>query len=252
MAWIEYHEQLRDHWKVQRLADIMGVEYTTALGCISCLWCWCVAYAKDGDVSKFNDAELQHAARTSNQMFTIDALHRCELMSDDGQLHDWHKHGLKFLVSAVLRTKKYRKRLRNRDVTVTPTLPNLTQPNLTIPKKTEGVADFMVFWNRYPKHIGKSTALKSWQKLNPDKPLLDQILNAIDLQKKTEGWLKEGGQFIPHPTTWLNQRRWEDEIGAIKKSNHTGMDRAFQSDHARNEMGDLPCVFRGMDKTKTL
>ena len=28
---------------------------------------------------------------------------------------------------------------------------------------------------------------------------------------------KDGGQFVPHPTTWLNQRRWEDEVDTIPK-----------------------------------
>jgi hypothetical protein len=29
-------------------------------------------------------------------------------------------------------------------------------------------------------------------------------------------WTKDGGQFIPHPATWLNQKRWEDEPMAIQ------------------------------------
>jgi DNA replication protein DnaC len=33
----------------------------------------------------------------------------------------------------------------------------------------------------------------------------------LEKQKVSTEWLKDGGQFIPHPATWLNGRRWEDE-----------------------------------------
>jgi len=34
----------------------------------------------------------------------------------------------------------------------------------------------------------------------------------VNAQKATEQWRKDNGQFIPHPQTWLNQRRWEDDV----------------------------------------
>ena len=30
-------------------------------------------------------------------------------------------------------------------------------------------------------------------------------------------WLKEGGRYIPHPTTWLNRGGWEDELPAVRQ-----------------------------------
>ena len=38
------------------------------------------------------------------------------------------------------------------------------------------------------------------------------ILDAIERFKNSKGWLKDNGQFIPHPTTFINQERWKDEI----------------------------------------
>ena len=37
-------------------------------------------------------------------------------------------------------------------------------------------------------------------------------MNAIEQQKESAQWSKDNGQFIPHPTTWLNGKRWEDEV----------------------------------------
>jgi len=55
-------------------------------------------------------------------------------------------------------------------------------------------------------------ALKAWKKLKPDLELLQTILGAVDAQARSPGWLKDGGQFIPLPATWLNGRRWDDEM----------------------------------------
>lgn len=70
---------------------------------------------------------------------------------------------------------------------------------------------FMEFYEAYPKKVSKQTALRAWFKLKPDEALVLQILLDIEKRKKTEAWQKEGGQFVPYPATYLNQRRWEDE-----------------------------------------
>jgi hypothetical protein len=38
------------------------------------------------------------------------------------------------------------------------------------------------------------------------------ILEKIEVYKQTSQWKKDNGEFIPHPATWLNQERWNDEI----------------------------------------
>lgn len=67
---------------------------------------------------------------------------------------------------------------------------------------------FNEFWQAYPRKVGKGAAEKAWAKANPD---LQAVLTALAWQTKQDGWTKDGGAFIPHPGTYLNQRRWEDE-----------------------------------------
>jgi len=86
----------------------------------------------------------------------------------------------------------------------------------TINKKQELGKSFNLFWEEYPKKVNKVTALKSFEKLNPDKHLLDVIIKGIAFFKETKEWKKDDGQFIPYPTTWLNNKRWEDEITKTK------------------------------------
>lgn len=75
--------------------------------------------------------------------------------------------------------------------------------------------DFNTFYTAYPKHKAKDKAKHGFLKLNKD--LLPTILKAIVEQKKTDQWRKDNGQFIPLPSTWINQKRWEDEINSSEK-----------------------------------
>lgn len=70
--------------------------------------------------------------------------------------------------------------------------------------------EFLQFWESYPRHENKKKARELFLKTNPED--LQKILAALVVQKKSESWRKDGGKYIPHPTTWLNGRRWEDEV----------------------------------------
>ena len=73
---------------------------------------------------------------------------------------------------------------------------------------------FDEFWSAYPRKEAKAKAKAVFEKIKPDEELLRKMLDAIEKWKKTGQWQEEGGRFIPHPSTWLNQKRWEDEVPA--------------------------------------
>ena len=79
--------------------------------------------------------------------------------------------------------------------------------------KKDPTLGFDLFWIAYPNKKGKGQALKAWSKISPDKKLLQSMLSALDAQKQSDSWVKDEGRFIPHPATWLNGMRWEDEVG---------------------------------------
>ena len=76
---------------------------------------------------------------------------------------------------------------------------------------------FDKFWEAYPNKKDKQKAMKAWAKHQPD---IVNVLKALVVQKGSEQWKKDNGQYIPLPTTWLNGARWEDEV-ASKKINST-------------------------------
>lgn len=70
---------------------------------------------------------------------------------------------------------------------------------------------FAKLWGFYGKIGGCDQAAREWDKLSPDRALMQQIRQAIDDQRAAYGWGEPGGQAQPHLSTWLHGRRWEWE-----------------------------------------
>jgi hypothetical protein len=89
-------------------------------------------------------------------------------------------------------------------------------------------AEFEVFWNAYPRKVGKKAAQKAFQNAQ-DRPRIDDLVEAIHRARDSSQWLKDGGQFIPHPSTWLNRGGWADEPvkieSAFKRSMNSFLER---------------------------
>ena len=114
------------------------------------------------------------------------------------------------------------------------TIHNLTKDNTFLPKnepipetkpakpKTDNTA-FETFWKAYPRKVGKPNALKAWKvkKLNES---IDMILASLERWKASRDWTKDGGQFIPHPQTWLNREGWNDEVEPEKNEEQRKID----------------------------
>lgn len=89
-----------------------------------------------------------------------------------------------------------------------------------LPKLTRFITpnQFNNFWELYPRKAEKGKALTSWNKLCTKKtgvkPTWRQIRSAIIAQKQSDRW--QNKDFIPLPTTWLNQSRWLDDPNEMK------------------------------------
>jgi hypothetical protein len=101
-----------------------------------------------------------------------------------------------------------------------------------------GVAGFDLFWKAYPRKIAKAEAAKAFDKIAPSVELLDQMIDAIEKQRTCEQWVKDGGQFIPYPASWLNKARWLDEV-APSEPHETPRQRAAREFAFKNSGGIL-------------
>ena len=75
--------------------------------------------------------------------------------------------------------------------------------------------DFERFWSAYPRKVGKGYAHTCFLRAIK-KTTVDIILAAVECQQAWPQWSKDGGRFIPNPSTWLNQERWNDEVSRVR------------------------------------
>lgn len=129
-----------------------------------------------------------------------------------------------------IKKRESRARLKNKNMKALPTGDDVNDMSMTIndcqPQEREVDSDkdirikntnskeylFDIFWAEYPKKVGKSVATASWVKINPDKELFDKIMLGLKNYKSSKQWAEQDGRFIHNPSTWLNQKRWEDEL----------------------------------------
>lgn len=85
----------------------------------------------------------------------------------------------------------------------------VSKANKSTKAETESFESFYV---KYPRKVSKKAAADVWRRLSE----MDRLAAAAGLERAVKTWSATGTEtrFIPHPATWLNQRRWEDSQDA--------------------------------------
>ena len=125
--------------------------------------------------------------------------HKYQVDSSSDRMVGWRQKQREGVTS-----KKRREEKRGEEKRIPPIVPQGTSTTLD--------SAFTTFWSLYPKKVAKPVALRAWIKLSPSEPLQGAILASLKRAMTSDDWLKDEGRYIPHPATWLNQRRWEDEV----------------------------------------
>lgn len=67
---------------------------------------------------------------------------------------------------------------------------------------------FLEFWELYPKKVDKEGCRKAFKRIKKLKEVFPEIIRALEIQRQSEQWTKDNGQFIPYPKTYIHQERW--------------------------------------------
>ena len=107
MAWVPSHTELREHPKTKRCARMLGAPRAQMIGHLHMLWWWALDYAKDGDLSRYDAADIADAAEWAGDPGAfVDALAGCGARDQHGflereggrlLLHDWGEYGGRYL-----------------------------------------------------------------------------------------------------------------------------------------------------------
>lgn len=85
--------------------------------------------------------------------------------------------------------------------------PSIETSKRTSKEDTTGDADFDEFWRVYPRKEAKKAAMESWRRaIRTEAP---SVIIAAALRYRADP--NRDAEFTAHPTTWLNQGRWDDE-----------------------------------------
>lgn len=131
MAWLESHQELRDHPKTKRAARLLGVGIPQMVGHLHCLWWWALDYAPDGDLANYDAFDIADAAMWEGEAEAfVTALMECGpggacgFLTADRQLHDWDDYGGKLFARrdkdrrrhALYRDADLREQVKERDM----------------------------------------------------------------------------------------------------------------------------------------
>ena len=78
---------------------------------------------------------------------------------------------------------------------------------------------FETFWDAYPRHVAKDRARAAFGKI--PKIEIPALMAALEKHKRSDQWTKDGGQFIPYPAKWLNEKRWKGDAPPTGKGKRT-------------------------------
>jgi len=116
MAWIESNQELARHPKAIKAARVLGISIPAVVGHLHFLWWWCLEYAQDGDLSRFDVSDIADAAGWEGdaEVF-VTALINCGPGDSIGfieqtdlglAIHDWMNYAGRLIEKRQANTKR--------------------------------------------------------------------------------------------------------------------------------------------------
>lgn len=82
----------------------------------------------------------------------------------------------------------------------------------------DAAAAFEIFYKAYPNKKNVKTARTRWEKMKVTPELYREIMEGLERAKNSQEWGKDGGAYIPHPSTWLNGEGWKNEYKPLRQA----------------------------------
>ena len=221
--WIKLEKTTVDKPEVHQMAAELSLDPDTVVGKLIRLWSWLDGVCSDG-----------HA--TGVTQVTVDRITFCDgfapalqkvgwlIATDVGyEVPKFERHMSK---SAKKRALSNERKRRSREKSHTSSVTDVTvmrdqrreeKRNTPISPLGDYSVGFISFWKSYPRKIGKQAAWRSWQRQKLES-IHDEIIQSVNKHIASAEWKKENGEFVPHPTTYLNQARWLDELQAEEQT----------------------------------
>ena len=215
MRWLRLYAEFATDAKVQSLSEVMQRRYIMLL-CLKC----------NDELPGLTDDEVACAMRITEDeaLQTKEKLTAKGLITETWEPTNWDKRQYVSDTSNE-RVKKYRDKLSNTNIdntildkdiyTDTDTEKKPLQKrkcNVTVTLQEKGYDYFADFWADYPRKKSKGDAEKAWKQLKMNDDFMEKVMLGLTRCKRSNDWLKDDGQFIPYPATWIRAKGWEDGV----------------------------------------
>lgn len=241
MAWIELHQELREHRKIYACAEILKLSRVTMVGTIVSLWLWALDNTPDGSLDGISNRTIARVCDFPEKKADalVNALTQTGWLDKVGDaltIHDWNDYVGKLMD----RRKKDRERKKKSSGTPqeiqrnSGRIPSLQYSTITVPNhntlgiNTEDGAHahiapapkitdprFIAFWNAYPSQIDMDAAWDAWCATGLE-GAREKIMAALELWKASPQWKQDGGRFIPNAAKFLSKGYWRSPPGETK------------------------------------
>ncbi len=220
--WIKMRNDLVEDPAVIDMAAQLDVDEFAVIGRLHALWAWADRQSRDGHAVGVTKSWIDRKVQRDGFATAMCSVGWLEVTDTGIAFPNFANHNGESAKTRALGTVRKQKQrsvtaLSNdvsrteRDKSETREEKRREEINKP-PKSPKGeVEGFDRFWSAYPNKVAKPAAIKAFAKVKVE---LTILLTAIDRQKRTEKWTRDGGQYIPMPATWLNNERWNDEAPA--------------------------------------
>jgi hypothetical protein len=205
---IHLRDDLCDQPEVYGLVARLGLGTDAVVGKVVRFWCW-VNRMRRGTIPHVDEAFVD--ALVNHQGFTRALISVGWLVIGDDHLVI-PKHAKWFRVAATGEPGDpvtSASPIFDIDISIKKKTKKKTNTEIHTPVFGEA---FTSWWEAYPRKENKKDAVAAWNRLTPTSELAEKVLRALAAQK--EQWRAEARErrYIPYPATWLNKRRWEDDL----------------------------------------
>ena len=115
MAWIQVHQQLKDHRKLLAAADELEIEPPHMLGLLTSFWLWALDNAPSGSLEGISNRNIARAAQWNKEPDTfVEAMKSAGFLdiTEDGtlEIHDWYEYAGKLIDQREAEKQRSRRR----------------------------------------------------------------------------------------------------------------------------------------------
>lgn len=228
--WIKMRGNLWDDPRVSKLCDLTDQSEAAIVGALYWLWAAADQHTEDGLMPGLTLRQIDRKTGVQGFGAALCQIGWLEDNPDGVRIVNFEDHNG---TSAKRRCTDAQRKANVRNVSASDADKQRTESGQKTPnlgareekrreeKNTPSIPQgggFDEFWSAYPKKVGKDDARKAFLKRKPDGELLALMLAAIAAQRESQAWIRDGGQYIPNPSTWLNQGRWQDETDPVPQS----------------------------------